>query len=155
MHLLTQGILTTIEWLDNGQFNLQLTNVITVTKRRIERNHHGEYTLNQRFLWDYHFEFSWFFFLRNSPPLFSFTRSSSFSVIHVSVNIKNNVEKDTTLLSFFLSKSRRGHAISFQIKPSAAFGLLYLLIKLFYIGMSVLRTVGRSGGRAEVRSRDC
>ena len=28
---------------------------------------------------------------------------SSFSVIHVSVNIKNNVEKDTTLLFFFLS----------------------------------------------------
>ena len=28
---------------------------------------------------------------------------SSFSVIHVSLNIKNNVEKDTTLLFFFLS----------------------------------------------------
>ena len=33
----------------------------------------------------------------------------------MSVNIKNNVEKDTTLLSFFLSKSPGGHAISFQI----------------------------------------
>ena len=43
-------------------------------------------------------------------------RSSSFSVIHVSVNVKNNVEKDTTLL-FFLSKSPGGHVISFQIKP--------------------------------------
>ena len=31
---------------------------------------------------------------------FSITRSSSFSVIHVSVNIENNAEKDTTL--FFL-----------------------------------------------------
>ena len=28
---------------------------------------------------------------------------SSFSVIHVSLNIKNNVEKDTTLLFFFFS----------------------------------------------------
>ena len=46
-----------------------------------------------------------FFFQRNSSPLFSITRSSSFSVIHVSVNIKNNVEKDTTLLFFSLSKS--------------------------------------------------
>ena len=33
------------------------------------------------------------------------------------VNIKNNVEKDTTLLLLFLSKSPGGHAISFQIKP--------------------------------------
>ena len=34
---------------------------------------------------------------------------------HVSVNIKNNVEKDTTLSFFFsLSKSPGGHAISFH-----------------------------------------
>ena len=46
-----------------------------------------------------------FFFQRNSSPLFSITRSSSLSVIHASVNIKNNVEKDTTLLFFSLSKS--------------------------------------------------
>ena len=39
-----------------------------------------------------------FFFLRNSSPLFSITRSSSFSVIQVSVNTKNNAKKDTTLL---------------------------------------------------------
>ena len=32
----------------------------------------------------------------------SLTLVLSFSVIHVSVNIKNNVEKDTTLLLFFL-----------------------------------------------------
>ena len=44
------------------------------------------------------------------------TRSSSFSVIHVSVNIKNNAEKDTTLLLFFLSKSPGGHVISIQMK---------------------------------------
>ena len=42
-----------------------------------------------------------FEFSCNSSLLFSITRSSSFSVIHVSVNIKNNVEKDTTLLLFF------------------------------------------------------
>ena len=45
------------------------------------------------------------------------TRSSSFSIIHVSGNIKNNAEKETTLLLFFLSKSAGGHVISFQIKP--------------------------------------
>ena len=48
-----------------------------------------------------------FFFQRKFCPLFSITRSSSFSVIHVSVNIENNVEKDMTLLLFFLSKSGR------------------------------------------------
>ena len=47
--------------------------------------------------------FQVFFFLQNSSLLFSTTLSSSFSVMHVSVNIKNNVEKDTTLLLFLLS----------------------------------------------------
>ena len=87
-----------------------------------------------------------FFFLQNSSLLFLVTRSSSFAVIHVSVNIKNNVEKDTTLLLFFLSKSPSGHAISLQIKTWAAFGLPYLLIELFYIGMPAVRTDGRAGG---------
>ena len=41
---------------------------------------------------------------------------SSFSVIHVSVNIKNNVEKGTTLLGFFLCKSPGGHAIFFCLR---------------------------------------
>ena len=95
-----------------------------------------------------------FFFLRNSSPLFSITRSSSFFVIHLSVNIKNNVEEDTALLLFILSKSPGGHAISFQIKPWVAFELLYLSIELFYIGMPVVRVDGRSRGRAGVRSRD-
>ena len=89
-----------------------------------------------------------FFLIQNSSLLFSVTRSSSFPVIHASVNIKNNVEKDTTLLLFFLSKSLSGHAMSFQIKPWAAFGLPYLLIELFYIGMPVVRTDGRAGGRS-------
>ena len=49
---------------------------------------------------------SMFFFLRNSSPLFSITRSSSFSFVHVGVNIKNSAEKDTTLLLFFFLKVR-------------------------------------------------
>ena len=43
-----------------------------------------------------------------------------------------------------------GHVISFQIKPWVAFGLPYLLIELFYIGMPVVRTDGRSVGRCTV-----
>ena len=87
--------------------------------------------------------------------MFSITRSSSFSVIYVTVNIKSNVEKDTTLLLFFLSKSPGGNAISFQIKPSVAFQLPYLLVELFYIGMPVVRTDSRVIGRSVgVRSRD-
>ena len=73
----------------------------------------------------------------------------------MSVNIKNSVEKDTTL-SFFFSKSPGSHAISFQIKACVAFGFPYLLIELFYIGMPVVRTdmcgacgaVGRAVGRS-------
>ena len=92
-----------------------------------------------------------FFFLQNWSLLFSITSS----VIHVSVNNKNNVEKDTTLLLFFLSKSPGGNAIFFQIKPSVAFQLPYLLIELFYIGMPVVRTDSRVIGRSVgVRSRD-
>ena len=45
------------------------------------------------------------FLLMKLVPLFSITRSRSFSVIHVSVNIKKkkkkHAEKDTTLLLFF------------------------------------------------------
>ena len=94
---------------------------------------------------------SMFLFLRNLSPLFSIPRSSSFSVIQVSVNIKNNAEKHTTLLLFFLSKSLGGHVISIQIKPWVAFGLPYLLIELFYIGMPVVRTDGRSLDRSLAR----
>ena len=88
-----------------------------------------------------------FFFLRNSFPLLIITRSSSFFVIHLSVNIKNNVEEDTTLLLFFLSKSPGGHAISFQIKPWAAFELLYTC-RLSYLTLVCLWcgwTVGQKG----------
>ena len=84
-----------------------------------------------------------FFFLQHLSLLFSITRSRSFSVIHVSVNVKNNVQKDETKLLFFLSKSRGGHSISFQIKPWVVFRLPYLLIELFYIGIPVVRTDSR------------
>ena len=40
-------------------------------------------------------------FHRSPSLLFSITRSSSFFGIHVSVDIKNNIEKDSTLLFFF------------------------------------------------------
>ena len=52
-------------------------------------------------------EIFFFFFKRNSSSLFSVTGLNSFCVIHVSVNIKNNVEKDTTLFFFSLQKSGR------------------------------------------------
>ena len=60
---------------------------------------------------------------------------------------------------FFLSKSPGGQVISFQIEPWVAFGLPYLLIELFYMGMPVVRTDGRAVGRSVgrsvgVRSRD-
>ena len=60
--------------------------------------------------------------------------------------LSNNVEKDTTLLLFFLSKSPGSHAISFQIKPWVAVWLPYLLIELFYIGMPVVQTASRAVG---------
>ena len=85
-----------------------------------------------------------FFFQRNSSPLFSVTRSSSFSVIHVSVNIKNNVEKDTTLLFFSLSKSPGGHPISFRINVE-----LHLGCHTYWLSYFILACLwcGRTGGR--------
>ena len=81
-----------------------------------------------------------FFFSQNSSHLFLITRSSSFSQI--------TAKKTWLCCCFFLSKSPGGHANSFRIKPWAAFGLQYLLIELFYIGMPVVRTNGRVGGRS-------
>ena len=89
-----------------------------------------------------------FFFLQSSSLLFSITRSSSFSVIHVRVNIKNNVEKDMTLLFFFsfLNKS--------PVRPCdfVAFRLPYLLFELFYIGISVVQKDSRALGRSVSQS---
>ena len=102
-----------------------------------------------------------FFFLQNSSPLFLVTCSSSFSVIHVSVNVKNNAETEATLLLFFLSKSLGGHVISFHIKPELRLGCHTCWLSYFTL---VYLWSGRTGGRAAggwvvgrsvgVRSRD-
>ena len=55
------------------------------------------------------------------------TLSNSFSVIHVSVNIKNNVERDSTLLLIFLSKSPDDHTISGQNTSSCLWCITCLL----------------------------
>ena len=67
--------------------------------------------------------------------------------MHVSVDFKNDVEKDSTLLLFFFSsKSPAGHAISRQ-KHLELTVVSYLLLELFYIGMPVVKTDGRLDGR--------
>ena len=66
--------------------------------------------------------------------------------MHVSVDIRNDVEKDSTLLLFFSSKSPADHAISRQEHPELAV-VSYLLIELFYIGMPVVRADFRLDGR--------
>ena len=43
-----------------------------------------------------------FFFLRNLSPLLSISRSSSFSVIHVRVNIKKRRKRHDFVAAFFL-----------------------------------------------------
>ena len=65
------------------------------------------------------------------------------------VSNKGNVEKDSTLLLFFLSKSPGGPEISRQ-KHLQLPVVSYLLTELFYIGRPVVPTVGLSG----VLSRD-
>ena len=78
---------------------------------------------------------------QNSCPLFLITRSGFFSVIQVSVDIKNNVGKDTTLLLFFLFKSSGGHAISFKINLALHLGChtcYFILVCPWW---------GRTGGR--------
>ena len=85
-------------------------------------------------------KFSCFFFQRNSSPWCSFTRSSSFSVIHMSVHIKNNVEK-TRL--FFFSKSP-GHS---KLNLELHLGYHTCWLSYFFVGVPVVRTDGWSGGR--------
>ena len=62
------------------------------------------------------YEILMFFFQRNSSLLFLITRSSSFYVIHVKVDIKNNVEKRLVFFYFFPLKVLSGHEISSQKK---------------------------------------
>ena len=78
--------------------------------------------------------------------MFLITRSSSFSVMLESVDLKNNIEQDSDLLLFLFSKSPSGHAIPRQ-KHLELPAVSYLLIELFYIGIPVVGTDGRSDGR--------
>ena len=101
-----------------------------------------------------HFSFSYrrygifmFFFFSKIRHLF-FTRSSSFSVIHVSANIEKLRWKRLDFVVVF-SKSPCNHAISRQ-KHLELPVVLYLLIELFFIGFPVVRTDCLSG----VRSRE-
>ena len=92
------------------------------------------------------YEIVMFFSQRNSIPFFLITRSKSFCLslflfLHVSANIKTNVEKDTT----FFSKSLGGNTISCQKHPELSV-VSYLLTELFYIGMPVVWTNGRTYG---------
>ena len=65
----------------------------------------------------------------------------------MSVNIKNNVEKDTTLLMFFFLKSGRPCNF-FSNKTLSYTSVAYMLIELFYIGMPPVRTDSRAVGRS-------
>ena len=69
------------------------------------------------------YEIFMFFFQPNSSPLFFITRSGSFSVIHVGVDIKNNVEKDWIVAVF--SPQKAGWPCDFPPKtPRLACGVI-------------------------------
>ena len=72
---------------------------------------------------------------------------SSFSVIHVRVNVNNKVEKDTTCCCFFLSKSQRAVMRFFRCIWVA---IPLELIELFYSGVPLVRTDGQLLGRCTV-----
>ena len=93
---------------------------------------------------------SMFLFLRNSSPLFAITRSSSCSVIHVSVNIKDNTERDTTLL-FFLCECPGGHVVSFQIKLTLSCIWVAIPVDWVILHWYVCGAEGRSLARSLAR----
>ena len=98
------------------------------------------------------YEIFMFFFLRNSSPLFSIIRSSSVSVIHVRVNIRNNVKKGTTFfsLSLSLSKSPGGHAI---VLPNKTLSCIWVTITADWVILHWwCLWCGRTGGRAVGRT---
>ena len=88
-----------------------------------------------------------FFFLQNSSLLFSITGSSSFSVIYVSVNIKNNAEKDTTLLLFKFSFLLSGQLYDFF--PNKTLSCISVAIPVDWIILHwyTCGADGLSGGR--------
>ena len=87
------------------------------------------------------------------PPTFSFSPSlalySKFvdMTIYLSLNFRQHGYRDSfrfpfsSLLTLLLS-------LLYKTPARVAFGFPYLLIELFYIGMTVVRTDGLSGGRA-------
>ena len=75
-----------------------------------------------------------------------FLKALALSVIHVRIDIKHYVDKDSTLFMFFLSKCPGSNAISRQ-KHLVSPVVSYLLIELFYIGMPVMQADGRTVGR--------
>ena len=103
-------------------------------------------------------------------PTFSFSLSFSFSIFKIcghdnlsKLNIQDNTDTEknfrfpfSSLLTLQLSVLHKMRvAMRFPAKyPRVPFGLPYLLIELFYIGMPVVRTDGRLVGRTDVRSRD-
>ena len=90
-------------------------------------------------------------FHRSPSLLFSITLSSTFSGIHVSVDIKNNIEKDSTLLFFsFLSLLTSGWPCDFPPKKTSsctwvAIPVDWVILHWYACGVD---------GRAGVRSRD-
>ena len=95
-------------------------------------------------LWNFHV----FFFQRISSPLFLIARSSPFSVIHVSVNIKNNVEKR---LDFAVVFSLQKHGWPCDFLPNKTFSLhlgcyTCCLSYFIFVCMWCGRTDRRSGG---------
>ena len=95
------------------------------------------------------------------PPLFlclslalyskSVDMTINLSLKLLPTRIQKKIHLSVVILSC-LYFTRRWWLCHFPPKyPRVAFGLPYLLIELFYIGLPVVRTVGRSGG---VLSRD-
>ena len=77
------------------------------------------------------------FFQQNSSPFF-ISRSSSFSLTHVSVDIKTKTKKNSTLSLFFFS---------LKVWVATRFRAKNRLIELFYIGMPVVWTYARARRR--------
>ena len=93
------------------------------------------------------FECSCFSSYKIRPLFFSITRSNSFSVIHVSVNIKNNAEKDTTLLLFKFSFLLSGQLYDFF--PNKTLSCISVAIPVDWIILHryTCGADGLSGGR--------
>ena len=94
-------------------------------------------------------------FLIFSPPLWNFhvfLPTKFVSVIHVRVNIRNNVKKGTTFFSLSLSPSKRpgGHAI---VLPNKTSSYIWVTIPVDWVILHWwCLWCGRTGGRAVGRT---